>query len=240
MLRRPGRFYAQLLLILMLCTFQGSIRFYSRKLIDVGGKQVYRDYDPRGAAVEATKKLSEKEFFRLRSKFAVPFPWPGLNAMNFSFTWLKILSSTYDEASVEGDFSWLFHKLKFISLLLPKDDQTFQTAMLPFFVVLGKDPAGALYLFNEKMGQGRGDSDWRVAYWAGFHALENLNEKKLAGDLFLKAARQPGAPRHLGVIGFRLAQGEDFNRVDMRHEALRKVDPKILEKIKLLRPEWFE
>ncbi len=87
---RPS-FYVQVALFIGFCTIQGSLRYYSREFVDVGSRKVFRDYDPRGRDVEGAKKRQEKEFFSIKESFSTPMPWPGLGAMNFSFTWLKIM-----------------------------------------------------------------------------------------------------------------------------------------------------
>jgi hypothetical protein len=228
-----------LIVVGMFALWQGIVRYNSRRLVLQSEKRwVYREYDPRGKNVEIFRKRTEKEYFRVKGHLVNGVSMPGLAALDFSVTWLRILVSTYEEASVEGDFSWLFHKLRFISHFLPKDETSFQTALLPFFVVLGKDPAGALYLLNEKLSKFR--TDWRISYWTGFHALENLHDRKMAGSLFLIAANYPGAPEYLVPLGVRLLQDEgEVNYLAMRNYAIKNLDPEAIEKLKRLRPEWF-
>jgi hypothetical protein len=224
-------------IVFVLC--QGVLRYKSRRLVERTNRQsVYREYDLRGDQVELFRKRSEREFFKVKGGFADSVSMPGLASLDFSVTWLRILASVYEDVTVEGDFSWLFHKLRFISYMLPTNEAAFQTALLPMFVVLGKDPAGALFLINEKLTKFK--TDWRISYWAGFHALENLNEKKMAGQLFLEAARYPGAPHYLSALGVRLSQGDveiEFSK--LRKFAVENLDSEILEKLKKIRPEWF-
>lgn len=204
------------------------------------GQYYFPTFDPRGKEVEANKKRTELSYYQLKGSVLGSFSWPGLTALDFSLTWLRMLASTDAEVSIEGDFSWLFHKLRFLSKIIPGEDTRFQLAILPFFVVIGKDMAGAQLLFNEKLARGEDLNDWRVAYWAGFHAMENLNEKKLAGELFLRASKGVGAPYYLPSLGFRLIQGEEvLSREDLRGEALKKLSPELQEKLRALRPEWF-
>ncbi len=229
-----------LIFIALFVLIQGTFRYFSRKTVQKSESQfIYREYDPRGQSVELFRKRSEREFFKVKGGFADSVSYPGLASLDFSTTWLRILASVYEEATVEGDFSWLFHKLRFISFQLPSDEASFQTALLPMFVVLGKDPAGAMFLLNEKMAKFK--TDWRVSYWAGFHALENLNEKKLAGSLFLEAAKYYGSPDYLGPLGLRLMhdRGEiDFET--LRVYAVKNLDPELLDRVKRIRPEWFK
>lgn len=218
---------------------QGVFRYSSRQIV-VGQNQrfIYREFDARGSTVDMFRKRTEREYFKVKGGFLEQVSLPGLGALDFSLTWLRILASVYDEASVEGDFSWLFHKLRFISQVLPRDEQSFKGALLPFFVVLGKDPAGAMYLLNEKMTKFR--SGWRVPYWAGFHALENLNERKLAGSLFLEAAKYPGAPEYLTQLGIRLLHDDQpMNYSILRKYATDNLEPEVVERLRKLRPEWF-
>jgi hypothetical protein len=225
--------------IALFCLWQGILRYFSRQLVNQGERRyVYREFDPRGLSVETFRKKTEREYYKVKGHFIEDVSLPGLEALDFSVTWLRILASTYDEASVEGDFSWLFHKLRFISNSLPQTENSFQSALMPFFVVLGKDPAGALFLLNEKMKKFK--TDWRISYWAGFHALENLKEKKLAGSLFLEASKFPGAPEYLTPLGLRLMQGDEtINFYKLRKFATENLDPELLERLKRLRPEWF-
>lgn len=226
-------------LIFAFVVVQGSLRYFSRKLVVKSeNKSVYREYDPRGQNVELFRKRSEREYFKVKGGFADSVSIPGLASLDFSTTWLRILASVYEDVSVEGDFSWLFHKLRFISYQLPKNEAAFQTALLPLFVVLGKDPAGALFILNEKLVKFK--TDWRVSYWAAFHALENLHEKKLAGSLFLEAAKYPGAPNYLVQLGLRLIHDEgDVDFKALRAFAAKNLDPALYERVKKLRPEWF-
>ncbi len=204
------------------------------------GLYFFSNFDPRGQGVEGYKKRTEHSYYQLKGSVLGSYSWPGLTALDFSLTWLNILASTDAEASLEGDFSWYFHKLRFVSKIIPQADSRFQSAILPFFVVIGKDTAGAQLLFNEKLLEREGANDWQLAYWAGFHAMENMNERKLAGDLFLRASKIPGAPYYLPALGFRLLQGEDvLSREELRAEALKKLSPELQEKLRALRPEWF-
>ena len=234
------QYWATFLWILVFCCVQGFTRYYSREMLDVGQrKYIYREYDPRGRFVELYRKRVEREFFKVKGQFIDTVTWPGLVALEFSTTWMHILVSVYDEASLEGDFSWLFYKLRFVSHVLPQSEGAFQTALLPLFVVLGKDPAGALYLLNEKITKFK--NDWRVPYWTAFHAMENLQEKKMAGSLFLEASKYPGAPEYLVPLGLRLLQGDGaINVLSVRDYAIRNLDPELLEKVKRIRPEWFK
>ena len=204
------------------------------------GQYCFPNFDPRGKEVEASKKRTELAYYKVKGSELGVYSWPALTAMDFSLTWLRLLASTDAEASLEGDFSWYFHKLRFISRIIPQADVSFQSSILPFFVVIGKDVAGAQLLFNEKLALGEDLKDWRVAYWAGFHAMENMNERKLAGELFLRASYQTGSPSYLPALGFRLIQGvEGLTSEELRGEALKKLSPELQEKLRALRPEWF-
>ncbi len=239
--RRAGSKHALVIVgIVGFCCAQGLYRHSSRKMVRVNeSKLVYREYDPRGRDVEIFRKRGEREYYKVKGGFMDAVSLPGLTSLDFSVTWLRILVSTYEDASVEGDFSWLFHKLRFISHNLPKDEASFQTALMPFFVVLGKDPAGALYLLHEKLSKFK--TDWRVSYWTGFHALENLKEKKMAGILFLEASKYPGCPDYLASLGVRLLQNEgEPNYAVFRSYAIKNLEPHLLEKLKRVRPEWFQ
>jgi hypothetical protein len=218
-----------LILIFLFCLSQGL------------GMYFYSGFDPRGSGVEAFQKRTEHSYYQLKGSVLGFYSWPGLTALDFSLTWLNVLSSTDTEAGLEGDFSWYFHKLRFLSKIIPQADTRFQSAILPFFVVIGKDAAGAQLLFNEKLARGDDVKDWRVAYWAAFHAMENLSEKKLAGELFLRASHSPGSPHYLPALGFRLIQGEDaLSSGQLRSDALKKLSPELQEKLRALRPEWFK
>jgi hypothetical protein len=202
--------------------------------------QRWPHFDPRGEGAEGFKKRTEHAYYQLKGSVLGFYSWPALTALDFSLTWLRILASTDAEASLEGDFSWYFHKLRFLSKVVPDQDKAFQSAIIPFFVVIGKDAAGAQLLFNEKLERGEDLKNWKVDYWAAFHAMENLNEKKLAGELFLRASKVVGSPYYLPALGFRLLQGEDvLGKSELRFEALKKLSPELQEKLRALRPEWF-
>jgi hypothetical protein len=208
---------------------------YGKKL------SVYRTYDLRGENVETKRKKTEHAYYQVKGSFSRGARWPGLGSFEFAITWLRILVSVYDEASFEGDFSWLFHKLRFISHLIPDSEASFRAALMPLFVVLGKDPAGALYLLNEKLARSPNAIDWRLPYWAGFHALENLKEPQMAGDFFLMAAHYGNSPQYLATLGFRLKNGDVFyDKKLLRKEAIDRLDDELKEKLKHMRPEWFE
>lgn len=229
-------------LIILFVFAQGYKRYSSRQIIERSPSRfVYREYDPRGSNVELFRKRTEREYFKIKGGFADSISAPGLSALDFSLTWLRILAGVYEDASIEGDFSWLFHKLRFISAKLPPSENEFQTAMMPLFIVLGKDPAGALFLLNEKLSKFK--TDWRNSYWAGFHALENLNERKMAGSFFIDAAKYSSAPSYLLPLGIRLVQQTEGAKEDvfrLRKFATEKLSPELLEKVKTMRPEWFK
>lgn len=204
----------------------------------------YEQADPRGGAqVEFLMRRRESDSFResLRRGDDEPFSWPGLSAAQTSWTWLEILYGLHKPASYEGDFSWIFSKLNTILNVAPQKDITAVASLAPFFFVIGKDDAGATLIMNE-MANRAGTNYWKPWFWGAFHAMENLKNQRLAGDLLLRAAKNPQTPTYFAALSLRLQQqGTEFlNDAEKREALQRELDPRVLEKIKEARPEWFK
>jgi hypothetical protein len=196
-------------------------------------------FDPRDL-----QKVDEAEAQRESDRFknrlfsgGGAFFWPGLKSLQVSSNWLQLLQGVHAEASYEGDFSWVFSKLDFIEKATPREERSLLVALAPFYFLVNRDGAGATYLMNSMLR--RAPDTWRVWFWSGYHALENLKNVPLAGDLYRQAAMMPGSPLYLGALSYRLSNQELFLRVPNPKNILEKDLPEeLLRKIKATRPEW--
>lgn len=199
--------------------------------------------DPRDAqAVESIHRQRESDAFRdrLRNGQTRPFAWPGLAAAQVSWTWLEVLSGLHAPESYEGDFSWIFSKLETIVQVSHPREIDFLSTLAPFYFVIGHDYAGATLIMNDMI-QRAGPRRWRPWFWAGFHALENLNDRRLAGDLFARAAMDPASPPFLAPLSVRLSLGNEFLRSAEKRQLLENgIAPELREKILQARPEWLK
>ncbi|MBS1984906.1 MAG: hypothetical protein JST16_12115 [Bdellovibrionales bacterium] len=199
--------------------------------------------DPRGSElVGAAIVQRETDSFRdrLRRGDSEPFPWPGLRATQSSVAWLETLSGLHNAESYRGDFSWMFSKLDTLVSVASPEEIDFLSSLAPFYFVMGHDGAGSTLVMNELINRCP-QNYWRPLFWSGFHALENLGDPRLAGDLMGRAARVPASPDFLAALSLRLEAGREFlNARDKRKIIESDVDPVLVEKIRRSRPEWFQ
>ncbi len=200
-------------------------------------------WDPRNyeRLLEITRKRESNSFKdRLRRGLNQPFIWPGLQNFQASVTWLEVLQGLHHESSYEGDFSWIFSKFYSLIVLTHPKEIRFLTSLAPFFLVIGHDHIGASLLMQEIIK--RASHEYNSWFYSGYHAMENLNDRKLAADYILRASEFPFAPPYLKALHLRLKLGQEFlNSVEKRQIIESEVkDPKLLETIKVLRPEWFQ
>lgn len=198
-------------------------------------------YDPRGfERIERIAKLRESENFkdRLRSGDTSDLSWPGLAAAQVSWTWLELLQGLHTESSYQGDFSWMFSKLNTVIRNSPQKERRFVSSLGAFFYVIGRDHAGATLLFQEMVK--RSSDVYHTWFWGGYHAYYNLHNSALAGDCFERAAAFPWSAPYIAALATRLKLGVDLLSSSERRQIIEKeMDPKILDKLKQARPEWF-
>ena len=192
------------------------------------------------AALEAERRAEQESFRRkLQSGIEQDLPWPGLKSAQVSWAWLELLQGLHVESSYDGDFSWMFSKLYFVSKNANSHEIQYLSTLAPFYYVIGEDGAGsALFLYELVK---RAPYNYNVNFWSGYHALENLSLSKMAAYFYERAARDPVAPSYLATLSQRLKLG-NFDQLsdEQRRVALEKsADPLILEKIKKVRPNWF-
>lgn len=196
--------------------------------------------DPRDSArVSQFEKERESASFRerLRRGDSTTFLWPGLSAAQTSWTWLQVLYGLHKPDSYKGDFSWIFSKLDTILQSSNPQELSSLASLAPFYMVIGEDYAGATLIMNEMIRRG-GTRDWRIWFWGGFHALENLRARSLSADLYAHAALFPSSPSYLAALQLRLKENLPTSGVIGRREVLREMDPRLLEKLRASRPEW--
>ena len=189
---------------------------------------------------EKIVRQRESEAFRERlGSGHGALPWPGLQALQVSKTWLELLQNMHHPASYEGDYSWIFSKLDFVMQNSSREEREFLSGLAPFFIVIGHDPIGATIVMNELLR--RDPSYWKAWFWYGYHSLENLHDRALAADAFAHAAKLPGGPAFTAALSLRLSRGAKFFESRERDEILRRnFSPEFIEKIKRARPEYFE
>lgn len=199
-------------------------------------------WDLRGfARHEELLRLRESQAFRarLRQGQASPMSWPGLKAMQVSWTWLELLQNMHQPSSYEGDFSWMFSKFHTIIEHSSPEELRFVSGLAPFFIVIGKDPIGATVVMNELIR--RDPQGWKSWFWYGYHALDNLQLRNLAGDAFTRTAELPGGPPFTAALSLRLSRGASFFDLKDRDQILREnFSAEFIDKIKRARPEYFE
>ncbi len=217
----------------------------SRELLlgGVGKKAIGSRWDPRGRdELDHIAALRESADFRdrLGRGRGHGFSWPGLKSAQVSFAWLDLLQGLHNTASSEGDFSWVFSKLDTLIENSPKAEILFVQGIAPFILVVGKDFLGANIVLNELAK--REPTSWVPWFWYGFHAMHNLKNYRLAADLFSRAAVIPGSPPQTAGLSVRLKYGNPMDlSPDERLSILEtQISPELKEKIKKLRPEWFE
>jgi hypothetical protein len=241
---RKGRtlFFASGLVIWSLLV-AGRIYKESQSLVrSKSTKQIVgTDWDPRDRQlIDKVARLRESESFRnrLRRGLDSQLFWPGTKAAQVSWTWLELLQGLHNEASYEGDFSWMFSKLHTVALASDPREIRFLASLAPFFFVIGKDHAGANVLMQEVLDRAPGS--WQAWFWSGFHAYENLSDRKLAADLYERAARIDGSPAYFAALSVRLKLGLDFPKKNIGKAFEGQMDPELLERVRQARPEYFD
>lgn len=199
-------------------------------------------FDPRGReVVDGVLRKKESLSFKNRSRkiFVSLSDFLGLRALDRSYTWLELLQGVHNESSYEGDFSWVFSKLDYLIGLTPSTDNPPWSRLSPFYFLVYKDGAGSTFLMNTMVNKAPGS--WKIWFWSGYHALENLKMKTLAGDLYRHAALMPSSPTFLGPLSYRLSNQEIFDRMPHPQKIIEEELPEeLLRKIKLERPEWLK
>ncbi len=236
------------LIIILGLTLVGwrSLKEIQEPLYSRGSKRIIgTNFDPRGNRdfINKIAHRRESDAFKskLRSSNNRTFIWPGLKSAQLSWTWLELLEGLHNESSYDGDFSWMFSKLYFLLMQSHGSERITLTALAPFYLVIGKDSAGATLFMNELIKHA--SSDFRVWAWSGFHALENLHNGQLAGFMYKESSKLPGSPPYYSILSLRLSSGLEnsvLHDSELRNELFRNVDSETLSKIKEARPEWFK
>lgn len=205
--------------------------------VQINSAKYFYDSD----AYFAAQQLRERESFKRKLSYGISqdIPWPGLKSTQVSWAWLELLQALHVETSYDGDFSWIFSKLYFVSKNSNEEERNFLLTLAPFYFVMGNDGAGSTLFLDELLK--RSPQSYNVNFWAGFHALENLGHRKMASHFYGKASLAPGAPPYLAALSARLQFG-DLSKMSFEERV--KVleansDPQTLERIKTTRPEWF-
>ncbi len=199
-------------------------------------------WDPRDQArLHEILRLRESESFRAQLKSGLPQKtyWTSFSSAVASWTWLELLQGLHNEASYQGDYSWVFAKLYYLLENTPDEELQIVSALAPFFLVIGKDMVGAQLIMNELVR--RAEKSWIPWFWYGFYANDRMNSRRFAADLFERAARLPGAPFYTAALAMRLRHGaETMDNATKRKLVEDNLDPEFLEKLKVSRPEWFK
>lgn len=225
---------------------QGAWRISQQKksghVVTRQGQKLLKLYDLRGYDLVSdllVKRESDQFKNQMWSNLDKPFYWPGLKSVQTSWAWMQILNGLHTQSSHEGDYSWLFSKLYFLSESLDQSRDHRVVSLAPFFLVIGTDGIGATLLVNRWTGT-QSTGGWKTWFYAGFHALENLKNSKLAADYFRQALKFRGAPDHLAALVLRLEHGEISTDKKNRGLLLRDLDSSLQERIRRVRPDWFE
>jgi hypothetical protein len=200
-------------------------------------------WDPRDyQKLDKIYKKRESDSFKARQRrgISTPFVWPGLRNFQISMVWLEVLQGLHHESSYDGDYSWMFSKLNTLMALTDIKEIRYLTSLAPFFLVIGKDHIGANILMQEVIE--RAPDEYNAWFYSGYHAIENLNDRKLAADYILRASQFPFAPPYLKALHLRLKLGQEFLSSAEKKTLIEKEvkDPALLEALKKIRPEWFQ
>lgn len=210
------------------------------KVVTRSGLKLLKTYDLRGADhVMSIILRRESDAFRgrVKSRQSKIFYWPGLKAAQTSWVWMQALSGLHVESSFQGDYSWLFSKLDFINRSVPSGKDLRSFSLAPFFLVIGSDGVGSTLLVQE---WSRTFEDyWKTWFYAGYHAIENLNDTKLASDYFQRALTFKETPDFVAALMLRLKDPSAFSEKKNRDLLLGDLDPALLVRLKRARPEWF-
>lgn len=203
----------------------------------IGTRWDLRDFSKHEELLRRRESAAFRD--RLSRGIAAPMSWPGLKALQVSWTWLELLQNMHQPSSYDGDFSWMFSKFHSIIENSSPKELRFVSGLAPFFIVIGKDPIGATLVMNELIR--RNPKGWQSWFWYGYHALENLSLGQLAGDAFTHTALLPGSPPFTAALSLRLSRGSGFFELKDRDQILREnFTPEFIDKIKRARPEYFE
>ncbi len=197
-----------------------------------------RDYD------KIQKSLRDRETDAFRNRLvkgnSKGFLLPGISSAHISWTWLSLLQAVHYESSYENDFSWMFSKIFFIVSHSPPKEVTFARGLAPFYLVIGKDHAGANIVLEEILK--RDSAQYPIFFWGGFHGLYNLFSTQMAAWMYREGALRPNAPLYLARLSYRLMMGEDVVESDsLIEKALEnEADPRIVELIRKTKPETMK
>lgn len=205
------------------------------------GATLIRNFDLRGFEL-VTSILQQRESDRFREAVAARpgskvWYWPGLKAMQVSWTWMQALNGLHVETSYQGDYSWLFGRLHFLSTAAGVNGDPRVISLAPFFLVIGADGVGSTLMVDEWVRRYPGQ--WKTWFFAGYHALENLNAPRLAADYYEHSLSFAGVPDHVAALVLRLRAGSRIEDKKNRDLLIRDLDPNLQERLKRARPEWF-
>jgi hypothetical protein len=198
-------------------------------------------YDLRDTdRVMAVIRQRESESFksRVQNKDSKIFYWPGLRSAHVSWVWMQALNGLHNESSFAGDYSWLFSKLNFITKSLPAEKDIRFISLAPFFLVIGVDGIGSTLMVRDMIQ--KNPRNWKTWFYAGYHAVENLKISNLAADYYEKCLKFEDSPEHLASLVLQLRDPDSRDNKTSRDLLLREMDPGVQERVKSIRPEWFQ
>jgi hypothetical protein len=200
-------------------------------------------WDPRNFE-KVTRSIRRRETDAFRNQLvrgnSKGFVWPGLKSAQVSWTWLNLLQAVHYDSSYESDFSWMFSKLYFIVSHAHPREVSFARGLAPFYLVIGKDYAGANIVVEEIMK--RNSDEYQIFFWGGFHALMNLYNNKMAAWMYRESAKRPFSPQYLAALSYKLQYGDDtVDSRDLLEKTLEnETDPKIAELIRKTKLKLLE
>lgn len=211
------------------------------KVVTKTGVQLEGIYDLRDSTkISKIQERRESDAFRERVRrpsSSIAY-WPGLKAAQASWVWMQTLSGLHVQSSYEGDYSWLFSKLNFLSRAIGKNHDPRVVSIAPFFLVIGSDGIGSTMLLQDWI-RNYPDS-WKTWFFAGFHALDNLKIPKLAADYYTHAIQFSQTPDYVAALVVRLKSEGEINDKKNRDLLIEGLDPNLVERLKRIKPEWFQ
>ena len=205
------------------------------------GATLIKAFDLRGAdSVMALIKRRESDDFRqrVRERQGKLTYWPGLRSAQVSWRWMEMLNGLHTETSFQGDYSWLFSRLDFLSRSVGARGDWRVISLAPFFLVIGSDGIGSTLLIRDWIQ--RYPNYWKTWFFAGYHALENLKLPLLAADYYERGLKFREMPDYVAALVLRLRAKDSLGDTTSRDMVLKGLDPEVLDRLKRARPEWFQ
>ena len=190
--------------------------------------------------IVAVTQLSRVPFSEVHQEFIAPPPLIekfafGYNESLADFLWIRAIQDfsycdTYIGTNVCQNNSWLFQVVDAVTNLSPSFRSAYFYGSLALSIIL-TDKEGARRLYEK--GVAAFPNDWQLNYYAAYHYIYEINDKKRAAELLIQAGKF-GAPAWVTVLAGRLYSDE--GQLEMAERVLQemkdtKQDPTLIERL---------